>query len=114
MLAAVGLYSVIAYGVAQRTRELGVRVALGAQVPDVLWLVLRDTIRFTILGLLLGSAIALAAGQWVEPLLFGERATDPLVFGAVTGILALTAVIASIVPARRASRIDPNIALRAD
>jgi putative ABC transport system permease protein len=114
VLAAVGLYSVVAYGVTQRTRELGVRVALGAQVQDVLWLVLRDTIRFTILGLLLGSAIALAAGRWVEPLLFGERATDPLVFGAVTGILALTAVTASIIPARRASRVDPNIALRAD
>jgi putative ABC transport system permease protein len=114
VLAAIGLYSVIAYGVTQRTRELGVRVALGAQVPDVLWLVLRDTIRFTILGLLLGGAIALAAGRWVEPLLFGERATDPLVFGAVTGILALTAVTASIVPARRASRVDPNMALRAD
>jgi ABC-type antimicrobial peptide transport system permease subunit len=114
VLAAVGLYSVIAYGVTQRTRELGVRVALGAQVPDVLWLVLRDTIRFTILGLLLGSAIALAAGRWVEPLLFGERATDPLVFGAVTGILALTAAAASLLPARRAARVDPNIALRAD
>jgi ABC-type antimicrobial peptide transport system permease subunit len=114
VLAAVGLYSVIAYGVTQRTRELGVRVALGARVPDVLWLVLRDTIRFTVLGLVLGSAIALAAGRWVQPLLFGERATDPLVFGAVTGILALTAAAASILPARRASRVDPNVALRAD
>jgi predicted permease len=114
VLAAVGLYSVIAYGVAQRTKELGVRMALGARVADVLWLVLRDTIRFTALGLVLGGAIALAAGRWVEPLLFGEHATDPLVFGAVTGILALTAVTASILPARRASRVDPNIALRAD
>ena len=90
------------------------RVALGAQTPDVLWLVLRDTIRFTALGLLLGGAIALAAGRWVEPLLFGEHATDPLVFIAVTGILALTAVAASVIPARRATRMDPNIALRTD
>jgi len=114
VLAAVGLYSVIAYGVTQRTRELGIRVALGAQVPDVLWLVLRDTIRFTVLGLALGGAIALVAGRWVQPLLFGEHAADPLVFGAVTGILVMTAVAASIIPARRASRVDPNIALRAD
>jgi putative ABC transport system permease protein len=114
ILAAIGLYSVIAYGVTQRTRELGVRVALGARVPDVLWLVLRDTIQFMVLGLALGGAIALAAGRWVQPLLFGERATDPLVYGAVTGILALTAIAASVLPARRASRVDPNIALRAD
>jgi putative ABC transport system permease protein len=114
VLAAVGLYSVIAYGVAQRTRELGVRVALGARTPDVLWLVLGDGVRFTILGLAIGGAISLAVGRWVEPLLFGERASDPLVFGAVTGILTLTAVAASILPARRATRVDPNVALRAD
>jgi len=114
VLAAVGLYSVIAYGVTQRTRELGVRVALGAQGPDVLWLVLRDTIRFTALGLLLGGAIALVAGRWVEPLLFREHATDPLVFGAVTAILALTAVAASLLPARRATRVNPITALRTD
>jgi putative ABC transport system permease protein len=114
VLAAVGLYSVIAYGVAQRTRELGVRVALGARTSDVLWLVLGDGVRFTILGLGIGGAMSLAVGRWVEPLLFGEHATDPVVFGAVTAILALTAVTASIVPARRASRVDPNIALRAD
>jgi putative ABC transport system permease protein len=114
VLAAVGLYSVIAYGVTQRTRELGIRVALGAQLPDVLWLVLRDTIRFTALGLLLGGAIALAAGRWVQPLLFGESATDPLVFLAVTGVLVLAAITASILPAHRASGVGPNIALRAD
>jgi predicted permease len=114
VLAAVGLYSVIAYGVAQRTRELGVRMALGAQTSDVLWLVLGDGVRFTILGLAIGGAIALAVGRWVEPLLFGERAFDPLVFGAVTGILTLTTIAASVLPARRASRVDPNIALRAD
>jgi putative ABC transport system permease protein len=114
VLAAIGLYSVIAYGVAQRTKELGVRMALGARIPDVLWLVLRDTIRFTALGLVLGGAIALAAGRWVEPLLFRERATDTLVFGAVTAILTLTAVAASILPAHRATRVDPNVALRAD
>jgi putative ABC transport system permease protein len=114
VLAAVGLYSVIAYGVVQRTRELGVRVALGAETPDVVWLVLADGVRFTILGLVVGSAIALVGGRWVEPLLFGERATDPLVFGAVTGILTLTAVAASILPAHRATRVDPNTALRTD
>lgn len=114
VLAAVGLYSVIAYGVAQRTRELGVRVALGARAPDVVWLVLGDGMRFTILGLAIGGAISLAVGRLVEPLLFGERPFDPLVFGAVTGILTLTAVAASIFPARRAMRVDPNIALRAD
>jgi len=114
ILAAVGLYSVIAYGVVQRTRELGVRVALGAGTPDVVWLVLADGVRFTILGLGMGGAISLALGRWVEPLLFGEHATDPLVYGAVTGILTVTAVAASLAPAHRASRVDPNVALRAD
>jgi predicted permease len=114
VLAAVGLYSVIAYGVVQRTRELGVRVALGARTSDVLRLVLGDGVRFTILGLAIGGAIALAVGRWVEPLLFGEHATDPLVFGAVTGILTLTTVAACILPAHRAARVDPNVALRAD
>jgi putative ABC transport system permease protein len=71
-------------------------------------------VRFTILGLVVGGAIALVGGRWVEPLLFGEHATDPLVFGAVTGILTLTAVAASIVPAHRATRVDPNVALRTD
>src|SRR5581483_1449626 len=83
ILAAIGLYSVIAYGVAQRTRELGVRVALGARTPDVLWLVVSDGVRFTILGLAIGGAIALAVGHWVEPLLFGEKPFDPLVLSTV-------------------------------
>jgi predicted permease len=114
LLAAIGLYSVIAFGVAQRTRELGVRVALGARIRDVLYLILSDGMRFTVIGLGLGAAIAVGVGHWIQPLLYDEQPADPWVLGAVTGVLALAAVAASILPALRASRVDPNIALRAD
>jgi predicted lysophospholipase L1 biosynthesis ABC-type transport system permease subunit len=114
VLAVVGLYSVIAYGVVQRTRELGVRRALGAPLRHVLWLVLRDGVQFTVLGLALGGAIAVGAGRWIAPLLFGERPTDPWVYGAVTTVLFLAAMGASILPALRAARVAPSVALRAD
>jgi putative ABC transport system permease protein len=114
MLAAVGLYSVIAYGVTQRTREIGLRMALGARTPGVLWLVLRDGVRFAVLGVVVGGAIALAVGRSVEPLLFNERASDPVVFLVVTGVLVVTVVGASILPARRAAKVDPSVAMRAD
>jgi ABC-type antimicrobial peptide transport system permease subunit len=114
VLAVIGLYSVIAYGVAQRTRELGVRRALGAPLRHVLWLVLRDGVQFTVLGLALGGAIAAGAGRWIEPLLFGERPTDPWVYGVVTTVLFLAAIGASVLPALRAARVAPSVALRAD
>ncbi len=114
VLAAIGLYSVIAYNVVQRTHELGVRVAFGAQVKDVIQLVLGEGLRLTVIGLVLGAGIALYAGRWVAPLLFKVEPADPLVFGGVVAILLVTATCASLIPAIRASRVDPNVALRSD
>jgi ABC-type antimicrobial peptide transport system permease subunit len=113
-LAAIGLYSVIAYNVVQRTHEMGVRVALGAQVRDVVLLVVRDGLRFGLVGLALGAVVARGAAHWVEPLLYKEPASDPVVFGSVTAILLAVAVAASWLPARRAARVDPQVALRTD
>jgi len=114
VLAAIGLYSVIAYDVAQRTHELGVRIALGAQAADVLRLVVGDGVRFALAGIAIGVALALASGHWVAPLLFGVSPKDPIVFGAVVATLAVVGLVASAIPAMRASRVDPNVALRSD
>jgi predicted permease len=114
MLAAIGLYSVIAFDVAQRTHELGVRIALGAQVRDVLRLVIGAGVRFAIVGVGLGLALALAAGRFIRPLLFDVSAHDPFVLCAVSVLLLGVAVVAGAIPALRATRVDPNVALRAD
>ena len=114
ILAAVGLYSTIAYDVAQRRQELAVRVALGAVTADVMRLVLGDGLRFAVAGAAIGSAIALMAAPRLAPLLFDQSPRDPTVFGAVTGTLLLVAVIASLLPAVRGARVDPNVALRAE
>ena len=114
LVAAVGLYSVIAYNVVQRRHEIGVRVALGAQSPDVVRLVLADGLRVTIAGILIGSVIAFAAADYVGPLLFQVSPKDPAVFSSVAVILAIVAVFAALMPARRASRVDPAVVLRTD
>ena len=113
-LAAVGLYSVIAYNVVQRTHEMGVRLALGAQVPDVVRLVVGQGIRHGVAGILIGCAFALVAARWMKPLLFDESPRDPAVYAIVTTVLLAVAVTASLIPARRAARVDPNIALRSE
>jgi predicted permease len=95
VLAAIGLYSVIAYAVVQRTHELGVRMALGAQMRDVLHLVLGEGLRVALAGIVIGGAAALYAGRWVKPLLFNVQPTDPLVFGAVIAVLLFAATMAS-------------------
>jgi putative ABC transport system permease protein len=114
VLAAIGLYSVIAYNVAQRTHELGLRIALGAHARDVLRMVLGEGLRFGLAGIAIGVAIALAAGHWVQPLLYEESARDPLVFVAVAVVLVVAATAASAIPAARAVRVDPSIALRTE
>jgi predicted permease len=113
-VAALGLYSVIAYNVAQRTHELGVRVALGAQAGDVARLVVGQGVRLAAAGVGVGGALALATGRLVEPLLFKESSRDPAVYAAVATLMLIVAFIASAVPARRASRADPNLALRSE
>ena len=114
VLAAIGLYSVIAYNVVQRTHEMGVRVAFGAQMRDVVQLVLGEGLRLTVLGLVIGGAIALYASKWVAPLLFRVEPRDPLVFTVVVAVLLGAATLASLIPAMRAARVDPNVALRSD
>jgi ABC-type antimicrobial peptide transport system permease subunit len=114
VLAAIGIYGLVAYTVAQRTREIGIRVALGAQRQDVLRLVGRQAIRLTAIGVVAGLAGTLALNRVIKSMLFGASATDPLVFAIVTFALATVAMLASWVPARRATRVDPIVALRAE
>jgi predicted permease len=114
VLAAIGLYSVIAYNVTQRTHEMGVRVALGAQARDVVQLIVREGLRIVIPGVILGAIIALVAGKWVAPLLFQVSPKDPPVLVSVVLTLVAVAITASWIPATRAARVDPNEALRAD
>ncbi|HEX6943522.1 MAG TPA: ABC transporter permease [Gemmatimonadaceae bacterium] len=114
VVAAIGLYAVIGYNVAQRMHELGVRIALGARSADVVRLVVGQGMGFAVAGALFGGALAFFAARWVEPLLFDQSARDPVVFVAVAVILVGVAIMASSVPAFRATRADPNRTLRAE
>jgi predicted permease len=114
VVAAVGLYGVIAYDVGQRMHELGVRIALGAHGADVVRLVVVRGLRLAVAGIAVGSALAVGAGRWIEPLLFRQSATDPAVFGLVAFVLVAVAVAACSAPAARALRADPNTVLRSD
>jgi putative ABC transport system permease protein len=112
VLAVIGIYGVMAYSVAQRTHEFGVRMALGAQPRDVLFLVLRAGVRLVILGLVIGVPAAFAMGRGLGGLLYGVRPGDPATFIGVPLLLGAVALLASMVPARRATRVEPIVALR--
>jgi predicted permease len=114
VVAAVGLFAVIAYNVEQRSHELGVRIAFGAESADVLRLVVGQAMRFALVGVAIGSAIALAAGRWMHPLLFDESPGDPAVYAVVTAVLLVVALAASALPAFRAAGTDPNLVLRSE
>jgi len=114
VVAAVGVYSVMSYLVAQRTHEIGVRIALGARSSHIVSLVLKGSVAMAVGGLAIGMIVALLAGRFIEPLLFETSARDPLVLGGVAATLLAVAVLASAVPALRAKRVDPIEALRAD
>jgi len=114
LLSGLGVYGVMAYSVAQRTREIGIRVAIGAGRADVLTLVARQGTWLTAIGFALGLAAAVALTRWLQAMLFEVSATDPLTITAVTLILALVAVVATAVPALRATRVDPLVALRSE
>ena len=113
-LAGVGLYAVISFGVARRTREIGIRAALGARAGDLVGLVLGEGVRVTLVGVALGVVLALALGRVVESLLFGASARDPVVYAVATATLLLVAALASVIPGWRAASIDPVTALRED
>jgi len=112
LLATAGVFGVMAYSVSRRTREIGVRVALGAGSGDVLRMILGQGLRTIFLGVAIGIAGSLALTRTVESLLFGVTATDPLTFGGVTLLLVAAALLACYIPARRATKVDPMIALR--
>jgi ABC-type antimicrobial peptide transport system permease subunit len=113
-LASVGLYGVVSYAVSRRTREIGIRVALGAHGDDVVGMVIREGLVPTGLGLVLGLAGALAGGRALDALLYGVQPNDPATMAAVTVILLAVAFAATFLPARRASRIPPSSALRVE
>jgi ABC-type antimicrobial peptide transport system permease subunit len=113
-LGAVGVYGVVAYAVSQRTHEIGVRIALGARGLHVVTLVVGQSMRFAIAGVALGSILALAGARWIQPLLFRQSATDPVVLIAVGALILVVAMLASTVPAIRAMRADPNTVLRVE
>jgi ABC-type antimicrobial peptide transport system permease subunit len=112
LLVAVGLYGVMAYSVAQRTRELAIRMALGAGSKNVLLLVLKQGLLLIGIGLVVGTGLALAAGRLLQGQILGASATDPLTFVGIPLLLFVVALAACLVPARRATRVDPMIALR--
>ena len=112
LLAAVGLYGVISYSVAQRTREIGIRVALGAQRGDVFTMILRHGLGLSGLGILIGIVAALGMDRILSSFLYGVSASDPLTFLSVSAFLAVIAAGASFFPARRAASINPVNALR--
>jgi predicted permease len=114
LLAAVGLYGLISYQVLRRTGEIGVRMALGALPAQVLQMILRESLTLVVLGLLVGVAISVGATRWIAGMLFGLPANDPITYGCVALLLLAVATVACLLPARRAAKIDPMVALRSE
>ena len=112
VLACIGLYGAVSYAVVERTQEIGIRLALGARRPSVYWLVLAQGVRVTAAGLAIGLALALGAARAMRGFLYGVEATNPATFAVVSGALVVVALVACVVPARRAMRVDPIVALR--
>ena len=111
LVASIGLFGLMSYSVARRTNEIGIRMALGAQRRDVLWLVMWESMLLVAIGIVLGVSAALGAGRLVTTLLFGLAPTDELTIAAAVGLMIVVSGIAGYLPARRASRVDPMVAL---
>ena len=114
LLAVVGIYGVVSYSVQQRTREMGIRLALGAQPLSLISLVMRHGGWMAAAGIVVGSGSAILLGRFAASMLYGVKSTDPLTYLLVASALASVAVAATILPARRATRVDPALALRTD
>jgi len=114
LLAAIGVYGLINYSVAQRRQEIGVRVALGAGRRDIYRLVLKDALKLIVAGLVIGGVAALPGARLLGTQLYGVTPGDPLTYGAIMTLLLLVGIAATLLPARRAARVDPIVALRAD
>ena len=112
LLASVGIYGVMNYSATQRTQEIGIRMALGATAPQVQLGVIARALRLTLIGIALGTLGSVAAARWIAPLLFGTKPSDPVTFAGIVVLLGVVAFVAGYIPARRASHIDPMIALR--
>jgi ABC-type antimicrobial peptide transport system permease subunit len=114
LLAAIGVYGVKSYVVSRRTREFGIRIATGAQPRALLWQVMREGSRLTAIGIGVGLLLALAAGQILQGFLYGVSAVEPVVLIVAPLVLLVSSLLASFVPARRATRVDPTVALRSE
>lgn len=111
-IACVGLYGTMSYSIARRTSEIGIRMALGAPRPRVVWMVMREILLLAIAGLAISAVISMYASSYVADFLFQMKPNDPIALSGAVAVLLVAALIATFVPARRASRIDPMVALR--
>jgi ABC-type antimicrobial peptide transport system permease subunit len=114
LLAAIGLYGLMAYNVTRRVREIGIRVALGAQRGVILWMVLREALVLAVVGVASGIACAIAAARWIASMLYGITPYDAATLVGVSFVLVMVAAVAAFLPAYRSARVDPMIALRQD